>query len=209
MFAILNLRHPESAYISLKVVYLQDVIGSKISKSFYGYNRQTLGTFFQVSKKPIKTALFGLRAELQEVLRGGGLNRGSMTGVLLIIVPIFSSFFAVLFVLLSINVIKERRKHKVGIGTGRNKSVERAMRVHANFAEYVPFALLLMALLELNKANSLLLIGLCSVLLVGRLVHAFGVSMENERFAYRVSGMVMTFTVILIAGVANLAIVFR
>ena len=132
-----------------------------------------------------------------------------MTVMPLTIVPIFSAFFAVLFVLLSINVIGARRKHKVGLGTGQNTSVERAMRVHANFAEYVPFALLLMALLELNKANSLLLIGLSSVLLVGRLVHAYGVSMENERFAFRVSGMMMTFTVVLIAGVANLVMVLR
>ena len=141
------------------------------------------------------------------MLRGGGLNKGSMTVMLLTIVPVFSAFFAVMFVLLSINVIRARRKHKVGIGTGRNKSVERAMRVHANFAEYVPFALLLIALLELNKSNSLLLMGLCSVLLVGRLVHAYGVSMENERFAFRVSGMMMTFAVIVIAALANLVIV--
>ena len=53
------------------MIYLQGVIGHKISKSFYGYNRQTLGTFFQVSKKPMKMALFGLRAELQEMLSGG------------------------------------------------------------------------------------------------------------------------------------------
>ena len=143
------------------------------------------------------------------MLRGGGLNKGSMTVMLLTIVPVFSAFFAVMFVLLSINVIRARRKHKVGIGTGRNKSVERAMRVHANFAEYVPFALLLVALLELNKSNSLLLMGLCSVLLVGRLVHAYGVSMENERFAFRVSGMMMTFAVILIAALANLVIVLH
>jgi len=123
----------------------------------------------------------------------------------LTIIPVFAAVFAVFFVLLSINVIRARRQHKVGIGAGRNKSVERAMRVHANFAEYVPFALLLITLLELNRASSLLLIGLCSLLLVGRLVHAFGVSMENERFIYRVSGMVMTFTVILIAAVANVA----
>ena len=141
------------------------------------------------------------------MLWGCGLNKGSMTGMLLTIVPVFSAFFAVLFVLLSINVITARRKHKVGIGTGRNKSVERAMRVHANFAEYVPFALLLIALLELNKSNSLLLMGLCSVLLVGRLVHAYGVSMDNERFAFRVSGMMMTFAVILVAALANLVIV--
>jgi len=125
----------------------------------------------------------------------------------LTIIPVFAAVFSVLFVLLSINVIRARRRHKVAIGAGRNKSVERAMRVHANFAEYVPFALLLITLLELNKANAMLLIALCSALLVGRLVHAFGVSMENERFVYRVSGMAMTFTVILIAALANLAVV--
>jgi uncharacterized membrane protein YecN with MAPEG domain len=40
------------------------------------------------------------------------------------------------------------------------------MRVHANFAEYVPFALPLIKLLELKKASSMLLIALCSVLLM-------------------------------------------
>jgi uncharacterized membrane protein YecN with MAPEG domain len=33
--------------------------------------------------------------------------------------------------------------------------------------------------------------------------------MENERFAFRVSGMMMTFAVILIAALANLVIVLR
>ena len=129
--------------------------------------------------------------------------------MILTIIPIFSAVFAVLFVLLSINVIKTRRKYKVGIGTGQNVHVERAMRVHGNFAEYVPFSLLLLAMLELNKANSILLVGLCFLLLIGRLVHAFGVSMDNEKFAYRVSGMVMTVTVILGAGIANLVTVLR
>ena len=96
------------------------------------------------------------------------------------IIPVYAAAFAVFFVLLSINVIRARRQHKLGIGTGRIKSVERAMRVHANLAEYVPFASLLITLLEFNKASNLLLIGLCSLLLVGLLVHAFGVSMKNE-----------------------------
>ena len=51
----------------------------------------------------------------------------------LIILPHYAAAFAVFFVLLSVNVIRERRQHKVGIGTGRSKSVERSMRVHANF----------------------------------------------------------------------------
>lgn len=126
---------------------------------------------------------------------------------MLTIVPIFSAIFAVFFVLLSVNVIRARRRHKVGIGTGQNTAVERAMRVHANFAEYVPLALLLILMLEINKESNLLVIGLCSALLVGRLVHAFGVSMENERFIFRVTGMGATFTVILLAAGANLRIV--
>jgi len=68
-------------------------------------------------------------------------------------------------------------------------------------------ALLLITLLELKKASNSLLIGFSSLLLVGRLVHAFGVSMENERLIYRVSGIAMTFTEILIAALANLAVV--
>lgn len=120
------------------------------------------------------------------------------------IVPIFSAILAILFVLLSFNVIRARRLHKVGIGTGRNKSVERAMRVHANFAEYVPLSLLLLAFLELNKANHYFLVALCLILTAGRLCHAFGVSQENEKFAYRVTGMMMTFTVLLTAAIANI-----
>ena len=123
----------------------------------------------------------------------------------LTIIPVFAAVFAAFFVLLSINVIRSRRRHQVGIGTGQNTSVERAMRVHANFAEYAPFSLLLITLLELNKVNNALVAGLYAVLLVGRLIHAYGVSMENERFVYRVSGMVMTFAVILTAALANLA----
>ena len=127
----------------------------------------------------------------------------------LTILPVFAAIFAVMFVVLSFNVIRMRKRHKVGIGTGRNPAVERAMRVHANFAEYTPFALLLLAFLELNKMNAAALCALCTVLLAGRLSHAYGVSMENERFIYRTAGMVMTFSVILIAAFANLVIALR
>lgn len=123
------------------------------------------------------------------------------------IVPLFSAILAILFVLLSVNVIRARRLFKIGLGTGRNKSVERAMRVHANFAEYVPLSLLLLAFLEFNKANSYLVLALCLLLTVGRLSHAFGVSQENEKFVYRVTGMMMTFSALLIAALANVVMV--
>ena len=125
----------------------------------------------------------------------------------MIITPISSAIFAIFFVFLSINVIRARRQYKVSIGAGHNKSVERAMRVHANFAEYVPFSLLLIAMLEINNANIFIILILCSVLLAGRVVHAWGVSTENENFAYRVSGMMMTFSVIIAAAALNVILV--
>jgi uncharacterized protein len=37
---------------------------------------------------------------------------------------------------------------------------------------------------------------LCMSLLVGRLSHAYGVSQQRENFTFRVTGMVLTFTVL-------------
>ncbi len=73
------------------------------------------------------------------------------------------------------------------------------MRVHSNFAEYAPLALLLIYFVEVQGAPGWLVhaLGLC--LLTGRCVHAYGVSQVKEKFVYRVTGMVMTFTAMLVA----------
>ena len=73
------------------------------------------------------------------------------------------------------------------------------MRVHANFAEYVPFAVVLLALMELQRAPAFLLHALGLVLLAGRLAHAYGVSQPNENFRFRVTGMMATFATLVIA----------
>ena len=69
----------------------------------------------------------------------------------------------------------------------------RAMRVHGNFAEYAPLALLLIALVESNGAGANWVHALGTALVVGRLSHAFGVSKPNEDFRFRVLGMSLTF----------------
>jgi len=46
------------------------------------------------------------------------------------------------------------------------------MRVHANFAEYVPLALLLIFFVEHDGTKTLLVHSLCIALLSGRLLHA-------------------------------------
>ena len=77
----------------------------------------------------------------------------------------------------------------------------RAMRVHANFAEYVPFALLLIFLVESSGANPLVVHALGVALLVARLSHAYGVSQQKENFRFRVLGMATTLTVLLLSAI--------
>lgn len=63
--------------------------------------------------------------------------------MILHIVPSYAAALALLFILLSANVIRGRGQHKVALGSGGMPNLERRVRVHANFAEYVPFTLLL------------------------------------------------------------------
>jgi uncharacterized protein len=117
------------------------------------------------------------------------------------IIPVYAALLAVLFVYLSIRVINIRRDVRVGIGSSGNASLARAMRVQANFAEYVPIALLLLMMLELKSLMPLMLHGLGAALLTGRAVHAYGVSQEPENLRFRITGMMLTFAVILLAAV--------
>jgi uncharacterized membrane protein YecN with MAPEG domain len=105
----------------------------------------------------------------------------------------YASLLALLFVFLSFRVIGWRRLVKVEIGHGEDNQLLRRMRVHANFAEYVPFTLLLMAMAESMTAPRPLihLVGL--LLIAGRLMHAYGLSQTPHILRYRVWGMMLTF----------------
>jgi|SRR5665647_296759 len=112
------------------------------------------------------------------------------------IVPIYAAILGLLFIFLSIRVIKTRRKERVAIGDGGNPRMQRAIAVHSNFAQYVPLALLLLAFLEMQQGPTMLIQILCVALLISRLLHAYGVSQMQENFRFRVVGMLMTCGVI-------------
>lgn len=112
------------------------------------------------------------------------------------IAALYASILAALFLLLSIRVIAQRRQARVEIGPGESRELLRRMRVHANFAEYAPFAVILLALAESLKAPSpvLHLIGLA--LVAGRFVHAYGLSQTPHNIRQRTAGMMLTFAAI-------------
>jgi uncharacterized membrane protein YecN with MAPEG domain len=118
------------------------------------------------------------------------------------ITALYASLLVPLFLLLAIRVIRARRGASVAVGDGGNALLMRRMRVHANFAEYVPLALLLMALAEGLGTSNWLLHALGIALLGGRLVHAFGMSQAEEKFAFRVAGVVTTLSMLATAALA-------
>jgi uncharacterized membrane protein YecN with MAPEG domain len=125
------------------------------------------------------------------------------------ILPLYAAIFAILFVILSIRTIRQRRKLRIGLGDADNKDMQRAVRVHANFAEYVPLCLLMIYLVEQSGVYAWFVHALCSGLLVGRLSHAYGVSQQRENFKFRVTGMSLTFTVLVTCAVHLLWVAFK
>jgi uncharacterized membrane protein YecN with MAPEG domain len=108
------------------------------------------------------------------------------------ITAFYASLLAGLYLVLSARVIGWRRSRRVELGDGEDPQLLRRMRVHANFAEYVPFTLLLMALAE-NMTPPRPLIHVVGILLVvGRAMHAYGLSQTPHILRYRVGGMVLT-----------------
>jgi len=116
---------------------------------------------------------------------------------------LYASFLGFILIFLSFRVIKTRRKLRVSIGEGGNELLQRMIRAHANFIEYTPFSLILLASIEINSFLPVWCVHFLGVLLVsGRIMHAHG--MSNSVKPYRVRGMQLTFTVILFTCLANI-----
>lgn len=121
-----------------------------------------------------------------------------------IVLP-YAGLLALVLLALSYNVVRLRRLHQVGIGTGEVPALARAIRAHANFCEYVPLALILLLALALaGAAPAWALHGLGAALLVGRVLHASGLSRSAGASAARVWGTVLTWLVLLLSGGAAL-----
>ena len=123
---------------------------------------------------------------------------------MLLVTSIVTSILTIIFVKLSFAVIGLRRKNKVGLGSGGHEDLERAIRAQGNFAEYVPFGIILIACLELNGAPWWLVAIPGIALIIGRLIHAIGINTPPPDFSKRVLGMKFTFNTLITLVVLNL-----
>jgi uncharacterized membrane protein YecN with MAPEG domain len=118
------------------------------------------------------------------------------------ITALYGGILALLLTVFAINVTVHRAKLKVPIGDGGNPQMLRMLRVHGNAVEYVPIGVLLMGLYELDGGSPLALHIAGIALVVGRLLHAWGLwSTEGPSFG-RFTGQSLTW--ITVAGLAVL-----
>jgi len=109
---------------------------------------------------------------------------------------LYAGILGLVLVALSAQVVLARRRYRVRLGTGTEEGMQQAMRVHANFAEYVPLAVVLLVLAEIQGLPGPALHGAGMLLVVSRVLHAVGLSQRPGYSFGRFYGTAGTWTVI-------------
>ena len=122
------------------------------------------------------------------------------------ITSLYAASLALLYLAITVGVIRARYASKIALGTGEDRLLFRAARAHANFAEYVPLILVLMVLAESGGAPRLVVHAIGLATLVGRTLHAYGIRQEPEPLAFRMAGMMLTLTSLGVAALTTLAV---
>ena len=118
-------------------------------------------------------------------------------------------FYAALCTLLVLGlagrVMAFRLRSRIGLGDGGDQELQRRVRAHANAIEYLPLALLLLGGMELNGYPDTVIHAFGAVLLLSRLLHAWGLSRSSGASPGRFLGTLLT--LVLMLAMAGFAIV--
>ena len=122
---------------------------------------------------------------------------------------LFAALHVLMLLALLVPISRHRHRHRIGLGDGGDPALQRKIRVHANFIEYVPLALLMLALLELGGVRQPLLWLFGTVLLLSRVMHAIGFSGRPGYSFGRFWGTAITWGVLLTMALAGLWLSLR
>lgn len=112
------------------------------------------------------------------------------------ITALYTGILGCIYVVLAMRVSGARMKYKASLGQDASPELLEEVRRHANFAEWVPFAVLLMALCESNGSSAWLLHLAGGSLTVARVLHPFGVKHKIAPHPLRFFGAATTFFVV-------------
>ena len=121
------------------------------------------------------------------------------------ITAIYAGINGLILLVLAVRVARQRGISKVGLGTGGDATLERAVRIHGNAAESIPIILILLGLAEACGSKPFLLHGIGIALTLGRLLHIWGLTQTSGMSFGRVGGMILTWLALGVGAVRALS----
>lgn len=118
---------------------------------------------------------------------------------------VYAAVLALMAIALSMHVTILRAKTKISIYDGGNMELATRIRRHGNFAETIPMALLLLLIAELLGTKEIIIHICGNLLILGRIMHAFGLRSDVAATPLRIAGGMAT-TITTIIMVVNIII---
>ncbi|WP_414148603.1 MAPEG family protein [Erwinia sp. BNK-24-b] len=109
---------------------------------------------------------------------------------------------ALFLIKFSFDVVRLRRQYRVSHGDGGFYELQTAIRIHGNAVEYIPLALLLLVVMEMNGADMWMLHLSGLFFFLGRVLHSYG--MRTSTLLWRKNGMIITMLSLLTMIILNL-----
>ena len=121
--------------------------------------------------------------------------------MLLAITAFYAGLMGLWILYLGLTVVRLRRRYDVSTGHGRRSDLEQAVRAHGNACEYIPIALILMALGEGMGMPSWVVHLFGLTLVTGRLMHGWYFLNGARVLRVRVIGMLLTMGAIFVLAI--------
>lgn len=118
------------------------------------------------------------------------------------ITALYAGVLAIYAIWLSSRAGLMRGKVGISILHGDNMELAEKIRRHQNFVEYVPIALILIGVLEINGSSAIFLHVLGAALVIARIAHAKGLYHDNISHPLRAVGAGGTALITVVAGIA-------
>jgi uncharacterized membrane protein YecN with MAPEG domain len=129
----------------------------------------------------------------------GPSRKNAMPTALPFAAAAYAALFGLVSTVLTARVIMNRVRSGIQAGDGGDASLARAIRAHANFAEQVPLALLLLLLVDGLGVAAPIVHALGATLVIARLGNAIGLTRSLGPTAPRQAGAALTLLVIVCA----------
>jgi uncharacterized membrane protein YecN with MAPEG domain len=120
------------------------------------------------------------------------------------VTALYAAIFAVFMTALAVNVTIYRVRLGISVGDGGNAQMLRMIRLHGNSVEYVPLALLLMLIFEIDGGSHATLHAAGLAMLAARFTHACALYLSDIPNLGRQIGQSLTWLTVAALAIINL-----